>query len=352
MNDISYLQDLKELNRIKEKLAIESPTIIDEQLLKKINNSPLQIENRLKGLEKEDEFGLYLLTTNIEQMVILKHQKQFINKEKYLIPDFLVAFKIKENLQRMFIEVKTIKSKEFTISGFDYNRLKSFCNLYTLPLYFAIYIDDPVINQFSLIPGKLLIDKAIKKEIKHNNRIQDCYVISWNELLKFDCSGMWLNNLMLVLQKGTSIFHIYDNAISNKDTYNPKFGELIEMKINFANIEKVISMDGSIDARFYHLILNQLCTKFANKTETIKENITTVTYSYDTNVIFPYNTFVLNSYIYFKNLRKEEEYSHTYLLNNFTEVDYNLILYFKYFIKNLINEKFIFAFKNLPSTDT
>jgi hypothetical protein len=160
-----------------------------------------------------------------------------------------------------------------------------------------------------------------------------------------------MNNSMLVLQKGTSIFHTYDNTINNKDIYNPKFGALMEMKINFADIEKVISMDGSIDARFYHLILNQLYTRLATKSEEIKENITTVTYSYDTNVLFPYNTFVLNSYIYFKNLIKEDEYSPAYLLDNFKEIDYNIILYFKYFIKHLINEKLIFAFKNLPSSD-
>jgi len=148
---ITDLQDLKEINRIKQNLNIDEDTIIDQTLFSKLNNTPIQIENRLNGLEKEDEFGLYLLTTNIEQMVILKQQKQFINKDKYIIPDFLVSFRLKDKAQRMFIDVKSTKSKEFTISKYDYNRLRNFCELYSLPLYFAIYIENPIINQFSLI---------------------------------------------------------------------------------------------------------------------------------------------------------------------------------------------------------
>jgi len=347
---VTDLQDLKELNRIKQNLNIDEDTIIDQTLVSKINNNPLQIENRLKGLEKEDEFGLYLLTTNIEQMVILKQQKQFVNKERYIIPDFLVSFRLKDKAQRMFIEVKSTKSKKFTISEYDYKRLRNFCELYSLPLYFAIYIDDIIINQFSLISGKLLIEKSIQQETKHNNRKQICYTINWNDLLKLDCSGLWMENLVIVIKNGTEISHIYDKT-KKMECYNQKYGGLIELKIKNKDTKKQIIMNNKIEPLIYHIILNILSTKLAKKQIISNDNITETKYIYEDNVLIPFNTFILNAFIYFKNLPKENEFSKTYLLDNFNETDYNLILHLKYYTSELVRNKHLFAFKNTPNLE-
>lgn len=363
---INDVQNLKKIREIKTQYGFKSNAKlkIERNILDKLKTPEVHLRKRLRGLEMEDEFLLLLLmVAEIEQVTKLD-QRQIENKEKYTVPDYLLSVILPKEMgkteqpmaQRMFVEVKKCKENEFEfyITKQAFQKLRYYSQLYTLPLYFAIKFDTSNIKQWFFISGKV-IEKFGKQKIKKvNNRNQDCYVISIEDILKKDMSGLWLNNHVALLSKGTVITKLYDKSITKANMIDKKLGALISHSIEFKDkkIDKNLTKkDLFIEAGVFSTLLKKLSQGKRKQKKSDKK--TEITFTADNNYFVPYYYIILETYLHlrqqFKQTLKENDSSIEYYINNFSDFDRNLLNFVKKGYYDLVNNGLLFPVKMMPN---
>ncbi len=366
MGDIEQIQDLRILRTLKSKYGISPKRKInlEDEISKNITTAPVHLSNRLKGLEKEDEFLLILyLLADVEQITRLEQKKVF-NKKKYTIPDFLIAVPIPKFLKkseypisnRMFIEVKKCKkeSKEFLITKIAYKKLKNYSSLYEpIQILFAVMIDMPMIKQWFLISGKALEKYGKTERRRVNNRGQYCYVMDIAELAKYDLSGLWMNNYQCLLRKDTKITKIYDSSIEKSKFTDKRYGALVSYKLEIGDKEFEIKINESelIEAMPYSFLQEILSQ--GNIKRTKSGSITTVQYICDEHYLIPYYRILLDCYLnirkQFRKILNETDDSPGFYINTFGDLDRNIVNAIKNSYFNLMDSGFITPIRMLPN---
>ncbi|MBU4351621.1 MAG: hypothetical protein KJ939_00880 [Nanoarchaeota archaeon] len=371
MADIADIQNFKKFRSFKSKYGL-SPKIkykLDKKIIEKLNISQEELDNRLSGLEAEDEFLLMTyLIANIEQITPLE-QKQLFNKNKYTVPDYLLSVPVSDFAsklflkkdtsslcQRMFVEVKKCKKdeREFVITKKAYEKLRHYAELYSLPLYFALKFNMSASKQWFFITGKV-IEKFGKEEKRHIiNREQDCYVIDITKILKYDFSGLWLNNFACFVSKSTKIRKIYDNSIKKFNISHPKLGAIISHNIISGRKEyKIDLLQKDFLSAIVRSAIVEVISSQGKKKQFKKGNQTIIESTLNNNSCIPYAHLVLETYLYFKNkiqqIKGETDNTPEYYVENFSEFDMNLVNDIHKHFFELVDEKVIVVARMMPN---
>ena len=327
-NKIIYLDLIEQLKDEYGNLTIDK---IKENIIKQLSCRPEDISFRLNGLSKEKEFLLMLvlfLEQKTDQITYLADQKNYINKEEYIIPDFLVSI----NNTPILIDVKTFSKKERAIiSKYNFDKLKKYSELYNLPLYFAINVT----NLWFFIDSKDFTEIVSQKI---NGKKQEAYTFTIDQLFKNN-KNIFKNYIWI--KEGTIICKKY-----SKETTGIKFEEdyyLLEHNILYKNLSKCYLIDGKLESYVGHFVLKHLAR---GETEEIRENETIVfNYVSDSNYFIPLLNLVLKCYLYFRrNLQKplnEKGTSINFYLNHFSSIDYYILHLIKTVIQNLEKQEII-----------
>lgn len=344
---IHFLKDLKTINSQVD-LPEESFEGIIDYIQKLIGQSPNTIEKRLEGLNKEDEFLLLsLMLGNIFQITRLD-QKSYI-KNELIIPDFLFAVKIQEQInkkthpivQRFFVEVKKMRKgeDEFIITLNYLKKIKSYAELYSLPLYFAIKMDNDHPAWF-LVGTNTFEEYGNIEERKINNRLEKCFVIKGVELLNHDYSGLWLLNYLVLVPSGLKIDMKYNYGISKHETY----GEVIKVKMQHGHDFKEALFEDKnkvVDSTFLK-ICNYLkdCNKLeGGYTEIVEKDGNIVKWQTNIDFFILYYHLILTCYLHLRNSYERGKNPKNinnipYYLKTFSNLDNVFVI----MIKDVINE--------------
>lgn len=360
---LHFLKDLKTINSQVE-LPEESFDCMMNHIHKLIGQSQDTIEKRLEGLNIEDEFLLYsLILGNILQVTRLD-QKNYTENE-FIIPDFLFAVKLpemnKENLpiaQRFFVEVKKMKEgeEEFIISLKYFEKIKSYAELYSLPLYFAIKMDNKHPAWFLVFADTFEEYGNIEKR-KINNRFEKCFVINGVELLNYDYSGLWLSNYLVLVPSGLKIDIKYGNDTSKQKTYN----DIINLKMTYENEfkEALFEVENKVIDSVFLKICNYLkaCNIIEGGYKELIEEDDEKIIKWQTNIDFfiLYYHLILTCYLYLKNecergKNPENINNIPYYLKTLSDFDNNLVMMIKYIIREMAQKNMLKPIKMIPKS--
>jgi len=365
---IEDIHSLKKIREIKTKYGFspDESTELEDKIIEKISQSADIIKKRIVGLNTEDEFFLLLLSIARVEQVTQLEQKQLVNSKKYTVPDFLVSVQVpaemdedsnKPKAQRMFIEVKKCKkdSYKFDISLQAYKKLRYFCQLYTLPLYFAVKFDTKQFKNWYLISGTIL-EKLGTKNIKDiNGREQEAYSMDIGEFAKRDMSGLWFDNFTIILEEGTIITKVYDkNLTSNTAVIHSKYGGLKSHKVESKKDVYDIDLTAMSDS-LRRIILSTLLRNMTHGEKNIQEseNITIITYKAKHNIFIPFYTIILQSYLDIRqqiaDINKEADKTPEFFINNFSDFDRNIIDYCHKYYNEILNKKIVRTVRMIPN---
>jgi hypothetical protein len=334
------------------------------------NNSPTKdttcgyIDRRLAGLRAEQEFMLLaLILGNVEQITPLD-QKQFVDRKKYGVPDFLASVVVPKQftegralVQRLFVEVKSTSQERenFLIPIEVHNRLMTFCELYKpIPLYFAIKAKALGINPWFLLSAASvqMIGKIIKA--RPRGREEDCYSLSILDMPREDFSGLWLSNYAVYIPQGFRIRRFFDEN-SDSPVIDNKYGRIAEIEATNADRQKRVSFEKEnfTEDLFSYVVLKRLTLgaekvkKVGNGWEVVNETLT--------NYFVPFYWLVLDSYL---DLREKFEPALTntpnaeptlsYFLDTFSEADQTIARGVRNCIWELHDSELILPMMMLP----
>lgn len=374
IKNIELLKLGKQLTRIKNVANIPNE-IIDPVIvyIKKMNTRrPEDIVRSQDGLNKEDEFLLLALLVASTESIIPLDGKQYVNQDKYTIPDFLASVKIPKSIsrsegklaQRFFIEVKKASagSMEFFLPEKEYIKLRNFATLYSLPLYFAIKFDaNAALKHWCLIPGKVIEARSIKKEKKIKGQFQKCYSLEIGEAIKEDCSGLWLDNFTIVLNKGTIITKEFDRSATATLLSEEQYGGLIKHTIKNAECEYIVNLQSSdskkeeTEEQLKNIIRSTLLKKLARGQMQVIENgsKTITSYEADENYFISYYSIIMGSFLHlrpqFGKILGDQDDSISYYVDVFSENDLKLSGWLKSIFDELIDKKVVLAVRMMPN---
>lgn len=366
---IEIIKGLKDLRLIKERFDLPEKPVkeIEERLLEKIGQPIETVEKRLEGLRTEDEFLLLCLVLgNIENIVPLE-QKQYVNQDKYTIPDFLLNVRVPKLLagdeklvQRFFAETKKmgVNQKEFVISREYFNKLLRFSNIYSLPLYFAIKVNliEYGLIQWFLVPSSVIEENSeIEERRIHGGRRESCYIVDVLTLLREDYSCLWLSNYSVYVQKGFKVVKEYSPEPISPIQSN-ELGYLVRVSCQLGDESKSAEFKiGAMDDR--NLLFYIICRYLSrgSRTETETDELKTVVFEADNHYVIPFYHLVLSAYLH---LRKEFQRvtggpyidDISYYLENFSILDQNIVALTKDILFELSDRKLILPIKMLPES--
>lgn len=173
-----------------------------------------EINKRLQGKDKEDEFILILLWMDVCEKLTAFDE----GVSKLLLTataDLLVELK---NGKKFLLEIKHTDKQVYKISGGNLDKRIQYAKTYNLDLYFAISI-----NGFWL----LLNSEYIKE---HNGKI------SISDMLHSELDEM-LGTFSYIFPNGLSIKSIYStNTKKGMGIYNGDYGELISYEMTYKGV--------------------------------------------------------------------------------------------------------------------
>lgn len=368
MNKNKRVEMLKAINKLDSygksfRIPPEKILPLRGDLAAKISKDPTAIEKRLNGLRKEDEFHLIsLILGNVEQITKLEQKDELEND--FQIPDFLAAVKVpkqisaRENmLQRFFVEVKKNPDGqfEFFVSKSYYKKLRMYCDVYTLPLYFAVKMNSDKHNfsQWFLIPGKAIEEKSkVEKRKIHGSKFDDCYVLAFNDLIQNNFFSLWMNNHLVYLLEGFTITKTY-NPNGQGSIYEPRLGKLEKIECSFKDKKKNLIYSKKTEPRdiLFFVVLKKMAT--GKETKTKESGRTKITYTTDGNYIKNFYHIVLSAYLDFRErmkpvLSESFETDITYFLDEFNKFDLSVVNLIKDIIFEMENIGLVMPVKDLP----
>jgi len=365
ISNIELVHFLKELKTVNSQADLPEASYdgIVNYIHELIGQSSDTIRKRIGGLNKEDEFLLYsLLLGNILQVTRLD-QKNY-NNNKIIIPDFLFAVKVPEEMnnknqpmaQRFFVEVKKMRKgeDEFVISLKYLKKIKSYSELYGLPLYFAIKMDNthPV---WFLVFADIFEEHGKIEDRKINNRFEKCFVITGVKLLKYDYSGLWLSNYLLIVPSGLKIDTAFNKDVSNKKIDD----EIINVKMRYGEKFK----EGLFEE--HEVVLDSIFLKICNYLKScnniegcyqvqIEENGKIIKWETKIDFYIFYSHLILTCYLYIKNeLEKDKSLNNfnniPYYLKTFSDFDNTIVMIIKSIINDIAQKEMLKPITNVPN---
>ncbi|AEG18267.1 hypothetical protein [Methanobacterium paludis] len=362
IKNIELISTLKSLEIIEKQIETPKNVLKDfkEDIYSYIGQDSETIRKRMDGLKKEDEFLLFsLMLGNILQVTRLE-QKRYI-ENKLIIPDFLFAVKMPEQVDnkkplmalRFFVEVKKMRKgeDEFIISLKYYEKIKAYAELYSLPLYFAIKMDNEHPAWFLVLSESFEEYGKIQKR-KVNGRIDKCFVIKGVELLNYDYSGILLSNYLTLIPAGLKIDMEYDN-ISKKG-----YGEVISVKSTYENDFKKVKFNDKnkvLDSIFlkicnYLKACNHIKGGYA---EIIDENEKNTKWQNNIDFWILHYHLILSCYLYLRNQCEKDKNPEninniSYYLETFSKFDSTLVLMIRDIINEMEQKNMIKPIKMIP----
>lgn len=354
---ISLLKDLEIKNK-EMKMPEKDYNNIKSHIHSIIGQDKETIQNRINGLNKEDEFLLLFLILGDLLQVTRLDQKKYV-KNHFVIPDFVFTINNSNQLinkkpqmpQKFIVEVKKMKKgeDEFIITLEYYKKIKSYAELYELPLYFAIKMDNGYPAWFLVLANTFKDHGKIEKR-KVNNRNQECYVIDGVELLNYDCLGLlFLINLVLVTS-GLTIETRYDNVklnYKNRKAINLKIKSGNEVKESSFEEENIV--EGTIILKICNYLKN--CNTIKNGyQETIIDSKNSILWQNEINFYILFHHLVLTLYLYLRDqcemdTIKNNVDSIPYYLETFSDLDRGISNLIKYIIYDMFKKNILVPIK-------
>ncbi len=339
MRSIEKINDFKKVREIKIKhgIAPETETDIEKAILSEVKNKDA-FHKRIVGLDIEDEFHLMsIIMADVEQITPLE-QKQLKNYKKYTIPDFLISVPVpklilkkeKPLIQRMFVDVKRLPDDtlDFVIPVDSLKKLERYSQAYTFPLYFAIKPHNKYYTSWLFVSSDILKKHAKIEKKKFRGKNQNCYTISILDILKINYMGLWFNDFILHVKKGTKVTKRYKKDTEDGFTIHEKYGKLVYMSMEIGDKKFEVDMRKSDIGK---MVLIPIIDFFAKEeTKELKNGKETelITEVSD-NIMINFSELIVNTYYrvrrQFKEVYKDNDTTFRYYLNTFSDKDWGLV---------------------------
>lgn len=265
-----------------------------------------EIERRLVGKNKEDEFVLILLF-----MEVCKSITAFDEGVSQLLKtptsDLLVEL---QNGNKFMLEIKHTDKERYSISMGNLQKRIDYASKYGLELYFAISIK----GYWMLFNAKYLKEKSGKIDVSDltNSKLDET-----------------LGCISYVFPKGLRIKCVYstDETVKSTEIQFQPYGKLVSYELYYNN-RKIFRVKGKNSPYIgYTMILEALQDRLSMDTQTIKQSgsytVINESFSNDFNVISEYN-FLLSPIEHTIYDDGDEKYTaHNYIEN--AKVDTNLL---------------------------
>ena len=264
-----------------------------------------EIERRLVGKNKEDEFVLILLFMEVCKS-ITAFDEGVSQLLKTATSDLLVEL---QNGNKFMLEIKHTEKEKYSISMGNLQKRIDYASKYGLDLYFAISIK----GYWMLFSAEYLKEKKGKIEV--------------SDLMKSKLDEI-LGCVSYVFPKGMRIKSVYSTDETVKSTgiqFSP-YGKLVSYELYY-NDRKIFRVKGKNSPYIgYTMILEALQDRLSMDTQTIEQSgsytVINESFSNDFNAISEYK--FLQSPIEHTVYDGEEKYTaHTYIEN--AKVDANLL---------------------------
>ena len=285
-----------------------------------------EIEKRLVGKNKEDEFVLILIF-----MEVCKNITAFDEGVSQLLKtatsDLLVELR---NGNKFMLEIKHTEKEKYSISMGNLQKKMDYAKEYGLDLYFAISIK----GYWMLFSAEYLKDKRGKIEI--------------SDLAKSKLDEM-LGCVSYVFPKGVRIKSVYstDETVKTTEIQFSPYGKLVSYELYY-NDKKIFRLKGKNSPYImYAMVLEALQDRLSMDTQTIQQSgnytIINESFSNDFNAISEYK--FLLAPIEHTMYDGEEKYTvHTYIEN--AKADEN-VLQIRFHLTHIRNAMLYLADKGL-----
>lgn len=264
-----------------------------------------EIERRLVGKNKEDEFVLILLFMEVCKS-ITAFDEGVSQLLKTATSDLLVEL---QNGNKFMLEIKHTEKEKYSISMGNLQKRIDYASKYGLDLYFAISIK----GYWMLFSAEYLKEKKGKIEV--------------SDLMKSKLDEI-LGCVSYVFPKGMRIKSVYSTDETVKSTgiqFSP-YGKLVSYELYY-NDRKIFRVKGKNSPYIgYTMILEALQDRLSMDTQTIEQSgsytVINESFSNDFNAISEYK-FLLSPIEHTVHDGEEKYTAHTYIEN--AKVDANLL---------------------------
>ena len=264
-----------------------------------------EIERRLVGKNKEDEFVLILLFMEVCKS-ITAFDEGVSQLLKTATSDLLVEL---QNGNKFMLEIKHTEKEKYSISMGNLHKRIDYASKYGLDLYFAISIK----GYWMLFSAEYLKEKKGKIEV--------------SDLMKSKLDEI-LGCVSYVFPKGMRIKSVYSTDETVKSTgiqFSP-YGKLVSYELYY-NDRKIFRVKGKNSPYIgYTMILEALQDRLSMDTQTIEQSgsytVINESFSNDFNAISEYK-FLLSPIEHTVYDGEEKYTAHTYIEN--AKVDANLL---------------------------
>ncbi|HBG2491072.1 hypothetical protein KWW40_00295 [Clostridioides difficile] len=264
-----------------------------------------EIERRLVGKNKEDEFVLILLFMEVCKS-ITAFDEGVSQLLKTATSDLLVEL---QNGNKFMLEIKHTEKEKYSISMGNLQKRIDYASKYGLDLYFAISIK----GYWMLFSAEYLKEKKGKIEV--------------SDLMKSKLDEI-LGCVSYVFPKGMRIKSVYSTDETVKSTgiqFSP-YGKLVSYELYY-NDRKIFRVKGKNSPYIgYTMILEALQDRLSMDTQTIEQSgsytVINESFSNDFNAISEYK-FLLSPIEHTVYDGEEKYTAHTYIEN--AKVDANLL---------------------------
>ena len=264
-----------------------------------------EIERRLVGKNKEDEFVLILLFMEVCKS-ITAFDEGVSQLLKTATSDLLVEL---QNGKKFMLEIKHTEKEKYSISMGNLQKRIDYASKYGLDLYFAISIK----GYWMLFSAEYLKEKKGKIEV--------------SDLMKSKLDEI-LGCVSYVFPKGMRIKSVYSTDETVKSTgiqFSP-YGKLVSYELYY-NDRKIFRVKGKNSPYIgYTMILEALQDRLSMDTQTIEQSgsytVINESFSNDFNAISEYK-FLLSPIEHTVYDGEEKYTAHTYIEN--AKVDANLL---------------------------
>ena len=264
-----------------------------------------EIERRLVGKNKEDEFVLILLFMEVCKS-ITAFDEGVSQLLKTATSDLLVEL---QNGNKFMLEIKHTEKEKYSISMGNLQKRIDYASKYGLDLYFAISIK----GYWMLFSAEYLKEKKGKIEV--------------SDLMKYKLDEI-LGCVSYVFPKGMRIKSVYSTDETVKSTgiqFSP-YGKLVSYELYY-NDRKIFRVKGKNSPYIgYTMILEALQDRLSMDTQTIEQSgsytVINESFSNDFNAISEYK-FLLSPIEHTVYDGEEKYTAHTYIEN--AKVDANLL---------------------------